>query len=91
MSQSFLNNFKWEAKEFALDEIVSRNPREISNFRPEDKSQNEIFIRELGQNALDAIHEDTKNQKNRSEYPLRILKSVMSTEVFTTNSLGKTL
>mgnify|MGYP001161308742 CR=1 FL=1 len=68
MSQSFLNNFKWEAKEFALDEIVSRNPREISNFRPEDKSQNEIFIRELGQNALDAIHEDTKNQKK----PVRI-------------------
>ena len=77
MDQVCLENFNWEAKLFAKDEIVSRNPNEISNFRPENKTQTEIFIRELGQNALDAIHEDTKSQKK----PVRI--SIKNIEIST--------
>ena len=49
-----LSKFSWEANTRKISAGVSRTPLEKKNFRPENRDESEIFIRELIQNSLDA-------------------------------------
>ena len=49
-----LSKFNWEGITRQISEGVSRTPLEKKNFRPENRDESEIFIRELIQNSLDA-------------------------------------
>ena len=54
IKDNFLENFIWHIKETPSTEITEKSPIEKNNFRVEGHTPTEIFIRELGQNALDA-------------------------------------
>ena len=54
LNKNFLEKFSWHIKETPSTEITEKSPIEKNNFRVEGHTPTEIFIRELGQNALDA-------------------------------------
>ena len=54
IKEKFLENFAWHINETPSTEITEKSPIEKNNFRVEGHTPTEIFIRELGQNALDA-------------------------------------
>ncbi len=54
IKENFLENFAWHINETPSTEITEKSPIEKNNFRVEGHTPTEIFIRELGQNALDA-------------------------------------
>ena len=54
IKENFLENFSWHINETPSTEITEKSPIEKNNFRVEGHTPTEIFIRELGQNALDA-------------------------------------
>ena len=61
LRETFLEKFSWHIQETHPTKITEKSPIEKNNFRVEGHSETEIFIRELGQNAIDAKRESDAN------------------------------